>query len=299
MPSLRRNVVFLILLPACLANLRVSGQTPTQVDETVARQRLVKHDAPNYPPIARAAQVQGNVVLQIRVGLDGHVMEMKVLSGPAMLAGAAKDAVNRWEFNPFLKDDKPVSVETRLTIPFSLGKPDPDDLKVATAFFPLSNNCNSLVSQRANPSEQAKACRAAADEADKFGSNTRFIERRSSYIYCATALMRNNEFKDALVYANKAVAVVQMGHDDESGSSAAYSVRGQAEAQLGDLRAADADLTTAEKLQRQALNTPAGHELNKSYTYALKILLGWHAQVLAGLGRPAEANAAQEEASKL
>jgi hypothetical protein len=46
--------------------------------------------------------------------------------------------------------------------------------------------------------------------------------------------------------ADKAVAVVLLGHDDGSGSSAAYSVRGQAKALVGDLTGADQDLEKAE-----------------------------------------------------
>jgi hypothetical protein len=89
------------------------------------------------------------------------------------------------------------------------------------------------------------------------------------------------------------------GQDDGSGSSAAYGVTGQAKALSGDLVGANKDLEVAEDYQRKALGTPAGHELSKIYSQTLKSLLNFHAQVLTALGKPDEAQAKSEEASKL
>ena len=291
----RRVAAFFL---ACLSTF-LYAQEVTTLDEPVARQNLVTDPEPIYPPIAKAAHVSGNVALEIQVDASGHVSATKVLSGPPMLRGAAIDAVKTWEFKPFQKDGQPVSATTKITIPFSLGTPDANDEQIASVYFPLSQTCIKLVGQRADSAEQARACKAAAAEAQKFGQDTRFIERRSSYVYCATALMRNKEYKDALACADKAVIVVQQGHDDGSGSSAAYAVRGQTEAFGGDLLAADGDLTRAEHLQRDALDTPAGHALSKQYVGTLKNLLSFHAQVLQALNRKSEADAKLEEASKL
>jgi hypothetical protein len=51
--------------------------------------------APIYPPIARAARVQGTVVLQAVIDKDGHVSDLQVISGPPLLLQVAMDAVKQ------------------------------------------------------------------------------------------------------------------------------------------------------------------------------------------------------------
>lgn len=54
---------------------------------------------PSYPPIARAAGVQGTVVLRVRT--DGHqVTVVKVVEGVMMLSAAAEENVRTWRFKP-------------------------------------------------------------------------------------------------------------------------------------------------------------------------------------------------------
>ena len=64
--------------------------------------------APIYPPIARAARIQGLVTL--RVTTDGkHVATFDSESGPAFLVIQAKENVRTWEFSRH----QPVSFEIR------------------------------------------------------------------------------------------------------------------------------------------------------------------------------------------
>lgn len=290
---------YLAALFMCFVLLQARPQGKPLLSEAEAREHLSTKQDPIYPPIAKAAHVQGEVVVQVEIGVDGKVTSTKALSGPEMLRGAATDAVKVWVFTPFIQNGQATAISAKLVMPFSLGEAaDPADLKTAKVFFPLSDKCHKLVGQQADPAEQARACKDAADEADKFSSNARFIERRSAYVYCATALMRNKEFKDALLYGSKAVTVVLQGHDDGSGSSAAYGVKGQAEGLTGNLAAADNDLRTAEKYQRDALDTPAGKELNKEYSRGLRGLLMFHAQVLTAAGKTTDAQALRDEADK-
>ena len=217
-----------------------------------------------------------------------------------MLIGAATDAVKQWQYVPFEKNSLPTSVSAKVTIPFTLGTPpDLSDQEIAQIYFPLSMKCIQLVNQRAEPEEQAADCLKAAEQADRFSNNSRYIERRSSYVYYATALIRDKRPKEAVAAGEKAIAVVLQGHDDGSGSSAAYGVTAQALALSGDLVGADKYLDTAQDYERSALDTPAGHELSKSYSQTLKSLLNFHAQVLAALGEQNRADAKLAEANKL
>jgi TonB family protein len=83
--------------------------------------------APVYPPIAKAAHVQGTVVLQAVIGKDGQIRELHVISGPAMLQQAAMDAVKAWGYKPYMLNGKPVEVLTTVNVIFTLGdKPQPN-----------------------------------------------------------------------------------------------------------------------------------------------------------------------------
>jgi protein TonB len=81
---------------------------------------LVHKVLPIYPPLARAARIQGQVVLQALISKQGVIENLKVLSGHPMLAPAAKEAVRQWRYRPYVLNNEPVEVETQITVNFSL-----------------------------------------------------------------------------------------------------------------------------------------------------------------------------------
>lgn len=64
---------------------------------------------PKYPPAALAARVQGSVLLNVTVGIDGLAQELRIRtsSGNADLDQAAVESVSTWQFNPRRCDGKP------------------------------------------------------------------------------------------------------------------------------------------------------------------------------------------------
>lgn len=78
--------------------------------------KLVHAAAPSYPPLARMARVQTNVVLGITVDHEGKVSNISVISGHPLLLNAAIDAVRQWKFAPPAN----APVEATVTIPFRL-----------------------------------------------------------------------------------------------------------------------------------------------------------------------------------
>ena len=176
--------------------------------------------------------------------------------------------------------------------------PGPDE-SISQAYMALDRDCRSLVNKRADPTETIAACKKVSDEADRFSPQSHFITRRAAYVFYTIALIQGKKAQDAVAAGDKAVAVVLLGHDDGSGSSAAYNARGQARAVAGDLTGADQDLNKAEEYERNALSGPAGQSLNAEYTRVLKGLLNFHAQVLTALGRRSEAAAKLDQAHKL
>ena len=54
--------------------------------------------APIYPDLARRMKIEGVVSVEATVDADGKVQSTKTLSGNAILAPAAEDAVSKWRF---------------------------------------------------------------------------------------------------------------------------------------------------------------------------------------------------------
>jgi len=80
-----------------------------------------KHVAPVYPPIAQSANVQGVVILEAVIGVDGKVQDARILRSIPLLDQAAIDAVKQWEFTPTLLNGTPVPVIMTATVQFTLG----------------------------------------------------------------------------------------------------------------------------------------------------------------------------------
>ena len=292
-----------LLAPILLLTATIYTQSPQSELSASPNLRIVKQTAPVYPPIAKAAHVSGQVELQIEIAEDGRVISANAVSGPPMLVSSAQECVKQWVYEPVLIDGKPVSTSTTVTIRFDLPAPvNPDDKEIASRFFPLDRACIKAVSSNNDSDEQADACKQAADVAQTFSDQERFIERRSAFVYASTALQRDKRLSESLEYANKAVAVVAQGHDDGSGSSAAYGVRAQAEALLGDLTAASDDLSEAKDFQRKAIVNTGGISddfVKHQYVPVLKRMLNFHAQILSALEKSDESAAKAAEAAKL
>jgi TonB family protein len=314
--SLLRTLPILLLLLGTVT-IHAQGTEGVSSDDDSPSTRIVKQADPVYPPIARAAHVSGEVKLKVEIGKDGHVTGSKVISGPPMLIGAARECVEEWVYEPVVVDGQAVLATTIVTINFdpSVAKFDesapkvdqsapknPNDQAIGSQYSPLSQACVKAVSSNIDPAEQAAACQKAAQVAETFPDEERFIERRSAFVYASTAMRRNKQLAEALDYANKAVTVVELGHDDGSGSSAAYSIRAQAEAQLGDLTSATDDLSVAEDFERKAIKEMGGLNndfAKRQYIPVLKGMLNYHAKLLSAMGKPEESAATAAEAGKL
>jgi len=81
---------------------------------------LVRKVLPTYPPLARNARIQGQVVLQAVISKQGAIENLRVLAGHPMLVPAAIDAVRQWRYRPYVLNNEPMEVETQITVNFSL-----------------------------------------------------------------------------------------------------------------------------------------------------------------------------------
>jgi TonB family protein len=75
---------------------------------------------PDYPLLARQMKVQGSVILQALIGRDGLIQDLRVLSGPPILASAAQEAVKQWHFKPHFQGTAPVETLAKITVNFTI-----------------------------------------------------------------------------------------------------------------------------------------------------------------------------------
>jgi len=75
---------------------------------------------PSYPLLARQMKVQGSVILQALIGKDGIIQNLRVVSGPRILASADEDAVRQWHFKPHLEGREAVETQAKITVNFTI-----------------------------------------------------------------------------------------------------------------------------------------------------------------------------------
>jgi protein TonB len=81
---------------------------------------IIRRVQPSYPPMAKMAHVQGQVVLVAIISKAGTIENLRVVSGHPLLVPAAIEAVAQWRYRPYILNDEAVEVETQITVNFML-----------------------------------------------------------------------------------------------------------------------------------------------------------------------------------
>jgi TonB family protein len=82
--------------------------------------KLIHSVRPEYPPAARKAHIQGTVVLCATIAKDGKLRNVRAFSGPEELIPSAIKAVEQWRYQPYLKNNEPVDVDSEIHLGFKL-----------------------------------------------------------------------------------------------------------------------------------------------------------------------------------
>jgi periplasmic protein TonB len=93
---------------------------PVRLASTLISSKTLDKPAPAYPPIAKAAGVQGAVAVQIVVDEQGRVVSAKATSGNPLLMHAAVEAAYRARFTATILGGVPVKVTGSITYNFVL-----------------------------------------------------------------------------------------------------------------------------------------------------------------------------------
>jgi protein TonB len=96
-----------------------SAQT-LRVSQGVMEGLVLKRVQPRYPTQAMQLRIQGAVQLQATISRKGDIENLKVVSGDAVLAHAAQEAVKQWKYKPYYLNGEPVSIETQILVNFKL-----------------------------------------------------------------------------------------------------------------------------------------------------------------------------------
>lgn len=87
-----------------------------------AQSHPVDKVAPFYPLAAKSTHTTGSVLLDILIGADGKVRDVVVLgSSSPFLSRAAKDAVGKWQYSPYVVEGEAQEVSTRVKVIFAMG----------------------------------------------------------------------------------------------------------------------------------------------------------------------------------
>jgi len=114
------SLVFLSSLSVALLGQEPPGAVP----------KLERSVVPEYPPIAKMAQIQGKVVLGVTLDEEGKVTDLTLKSGPPLLVKAAEDAVRQCKFA------KPVSSPMQFEIIVDFALPDQVRVEFGQAVAP-------------------------------------------------------------------------------------------------------------------------------------------------------------------
>jgi periplasmic protein TonB len=95
---------------------------PIRVGGNVSAANLVRQIKPVYPPLAKAARVQGTVKFEAVIAKDGSIQNLHLISGPPLLVQAAMQAVQQWQYRPTLLNGEPVEVITTIDVNFTLSQ---------------------------------------------------------------------------------------------------------------------------------------------------------------------------------
>jgi TonB family protein len=102
------------------SNTALQPASIVELSPDAAEGSVIERVEPDYPEQALAQRLQGPVLLDVHIGADGVVKDIKVVSGAPQLAQAAAAAVRQWKFRPHVVNGRAVEMNTQVTLKFTL-----------------------------------------------------------------------------------------------------------------------------------------------------------------------------------
>lgn len=108
----------LFVIAAVFAGRLTYAQEVVRVTENDAKKAIVTKVTPEFPSLAHQLRLSGRCQLDVVIGTNGTVEEVKTISGNPVFTGAATTALKKWKFTPFTADGKPVKAITEIAFEF-------------------------------------------------------------------------------------------------------------------------------------------------------------------------------------
>jgi TonB family protein len=231
-----------ILVALVLAVAAFGQTTPTRIPPDEAEKHLVKKASAKYPPLAEAARIQGNVILEVSIDESGAASVRRFVTGHPMLAPAAIESANRWKYKPFEVDGKPATAVTLVMVTF--GNPGKEGNAAARGemvfqdnFWTLEESAQAALGQRDYAGAEQQLTKARDLLAPVSDGRRHMSERWQLMISMGRLAMAQKKDDEAERYFKKALELRQDGHSDapEVGATLADLGRLYAEEQRYDL----------------------------------------------------------------
>ncbi len=97
-----------------------SGGGSLRIGGNVQASSLIKQPKPSYPQEAKSRHITGTVKFEARIGKDGKIHDLELMSGPFALYDSAREAVEKWEYRPTKLNGEPVDVITTIDVNYNL-----------------------------------------------------------------------------------------------------------------------------------------------------------------------------------
>jgi len=90
------------------------------ISEPAQMAQLIRRIDPIYPPLARQIQREGRVELHAIISATGTIESLEVISGDPLFIQSALSAVREWRYRPTTLNGRPIEVDTRITVIYTL-----------------------------------------------------------------------------------------------------------------------------------------------------------------------------------
>jgi TonB family protein len=271
-----------------------------------SRTHLTKEVVPDYPKMAEGAGIHGVVKLEITITDSGYVYtDPKAVKGDPILVQAALNAVQKWEFKPFMAKGQPEWVRAAIEIDFS-----PGSVAVLHAkYLQQEAECAPpLLHDRFAAAETL--CEQALETATKLPQ--RFAQEKGrAYGNAGTAAYNVGKVDVALQYFKQELSFAEQTAVPPLGvvMLQVHNNLAHAYEATGGLREADVEYTTAEKAQealladlenmRERLQLYMYLGVKASYEQKLRIIFEDHARALRRMAKIRDAEAVERKAAAL
>jgi protein TonB len=91
-----------------------------KVSEMVQMAQLITRVEPRYPPLAIQTHREGRVELHAIISTMGRIESLELISGDPFFIQSALAAVREWRYRPTVLNGRPIEVDTRITVIYTL-----------------------------------------------------------------------------------------------------------------------------------------------------------------------------------